>query len=102
MSLQPFNAEYHWFNDSGNLVIEDPSRTALNTYVGSVFQQATSGITNTSKCLQKSSPAILLICLLATEAYELSGAVPQVYGFQYLPGFDDAVGTFSWPSLPIL
>lgn len=33
-------------------------------------------------------------CPSAADAYELTGAVPQVYGFQYLPGFDDAVRAF--------
>ena len=47
--MQPFNAQYAWANTSNNLIIPDPSTTILNPYVGGVTQQATSGVTTTSK-----------------------------------------------------
>lgn len=48
-SLQPFNAQYIWANTSANLIIPDPEVTILNPYKGGVFQQATSGVTETSR-----------------------------------------------------
>ena len=48
-SLKPFNAQYIWANTSANLIIPDPETTILNPYKGGVFQQATSGVTETSE-----------------------------------------------------
>jgi beta-glucanase (GH16 family) len=45
----PFNAEYAWFNTSANLIIPNTTITELNPYMGGAFQQATSGVTQTSK-----------------------------------------------------
>ncbi|KIP11409.1 glycoside hydrolase family 16 protein [Phlebiopsis gigantea 11061_1 CR5-6] len=73
----PFNAEYQWFNTTDNLIIPNSTATVLNTYMGGVFQQATSGVTETNQ-----------------EAYELTGNQFAVYGLQYKPGFDDAY--ISW------
>ncbi|KAI0348533.1 beta-glucan synthesis-associated protein [Trametopsis cervina] len=73
----PFNAQYQWFNTSDNLIIPDSSITYLNTYMGGVFQQATSGVTETNQ-----------------EAYELTGGQYSVYGFEYVPGFDSAYITW--------
>lgn len=42
------NAAYEWKNTTGNFDIPNPSITQLNPYTGGVFQQATSGVTNTS------------------------------------------------------
>jgi hypothetical protein len=47
--LQPFNAEYHWFNTTDNLIIPNDTTTQLNEYQGGVFQQATSSLTLCSK-----------------------------------------------------
>ncbi|KIP11417.1 glycoside hydrolase family 16 protein [Phlebiopsis gigantea 11061_1 CR5-6] len=69
----PFDAEYHWFNTTANLVIPNTTSTWLNEYQGGVFQQATSCLTNTNP-----------------EAYELTGNQYSIYGIQYVPGFDDA------------
>lgn len=74
----PFNAAYEWFNET-NMVIADSDITIFNTYKGGVFQQATSGVTNTNQ-----------------QAYELAGGVFSTYGFQYKPGFDGAY--ISWIS----
>jgi hypothetical protein len=45
----PFNAAYTWFNDSESLFIANESITELNSYKGGVFQQATSGVTETGE-----------------------------------------------------
>lgn len=56
------------------MIIEDPAKSYMNTYMGGITQQATSIITNTN-----------------LQAYERSGGLYSVYGFEYKPGFDDAV-----------
>ncbi|EIW64498.1 glycoside hydrolase family 16 protein [Trametes versicolor FP-101664 SS1] len=73
----PFNAEYKWFNNSDTLTIQDSTKSKLNSYLGGVYQQATSVVTKTDP-----------------EAYELSGFQYSTYGFQYQPGFGDAY--ISW------
>jgi beta-glucanase (GH16 family) len=79
----PFNAGYRWFNTTDNIIINDPQITALNRYLGSAFQQATSAVTTTN-----------------TEAYELTGGLYATYGFEYKPGFDDAYITWMSNELP--
>ncbi|KAJ7170547.1 beta-glucan synthesis-associated [Mycena crocata] len=73
----PFNAAYEWFNSSENLQITDPTISQLNTFTGSVTQQATSVVTATD-------PA----------CYEQNGGCFSVYGFEYKPGFDGAYITW--------
>ncbi|KAK7694788.1 hypothetical protein QCA50_001976 [Cerrena zonata] len=73
----PFNAEYKWFNTTDNLDIPDPKLSFLNPYLGGAFQQASSVVTETNQ-----------------QAYELTGGVFSIYGFQYKPGFEDAY--ISW------
>ncbi|KAI0788513.1 beta-glucan synthesis-associated [Abortiporus biennis] len=73
----PFNEAYIWQNTSDNLQIYDSSATYLNPYIGGVFQQATSGVTETDE-----------------SAYELTDNKFAVYGFQYKPGFDGAYITW--------
>lgn len=46
---QPFNAGYIWKNTSDNEIIPNPSITVLNSYIGGVEQQATSGVTTTNQ-----------------------------------------------------
>nr|GAT47829.1 predicted protein [Mycena chlorophos] len=76
----PFNNEYRWFNTTDNLIIPDPEISALNSYLGGAFQQATSVVTNTNqKCYQ----------LIDSTCFE-------VFGFEYQPGFDGAY--ISWIS----
>lgn len=70
----PFNDQYIWFNTSDNLIIPDPTISVLNSYRGGAFQQATSVVSNTDQT-----------------AYEGTGGKFSIYGFQYVPGFDDAV-----------
>jgi len=73
----PFNAAYTWFNDSESLFIANESITELNSYKGGVFQQATSGVTETNP-----------------DCYELGTGCTSVYGFEYKPGFDGAYITW--------
>lgn len=70
----PFNENYDWFNTTDNYLIVDPEITILNSYKGAAFQQATSGVTTTNQ-----------------QCYELTGGCFSMYGFEYKPGFDDAV-----------
>lgn len=69
----PFNEAYQWFNTSANLIIPNETITILNSYMGGVFQQATSGVTETDQ-----------------NCYELETGCFSIYGFEYKPGFDDA------------
>ncbi|KDQ55958.1 glycoside hydrolase family 16 protein [Jaapia argillacea MUCL 33604] len=74
----PFNQDYTWFyNQSNNMVIPNPDVTVLNSYFGSIYQQATSGVTVTNQ-----------------SCYEGNGGGYAVYGFEYKPGFDGAY--ISW------
>ncbi|KAF7324806.1 Beta-glucan synthesis-associated protein [Mycena kentingensis (nom. inval.)] len=75
----PFNAAYVWFNTSDNLVINDPSISVLNSYIGGATQQASSVVTNTNP-----------------QCYELTGGCMSVYGFEYKPGYDE--GYITWIS----
>ncbi|KAN0097549.1 glycoside hydrolase family 16 protein [Tylopilus felleus] len=73
----PFNAGYIWKNNSDNEVIADPSISVQNTYIGSVLQQATSVVTETNQ-----------MC------YEGVSSCYSIYGFEYVPGFDNAYITW--------
>ncbi|KAJ7045525.1 beta-glucan synthesis-associated [Mycena alexandri] len=75
----PFNAGYKWLNNSDNFILEDPTISQLNTFTGSITQQATSVVTSTD-------PA----------CYEKNGGCFSVYGFEYKPGVVDAY--ISWIS----
>jgi len=75
----PFNAEYAWLNTSDNLIIPDPTVSELNTYMGGAFQQATSVVTKTDQ-----------------NCYQVGTGCFSVYGFEYVPGFDNAY--ISWIS----
>ncbi len=74
---KPFNAGYLWNNTAANEVIVDPTISIQNTFTGSATQQATSVVTNTDVL-----------------AYEYSGGLYEIYGYEYKPGFDDAVSFF--------
>lgn len=56
------------------MYIADPFISSLNTFVGSAMQQATSVVTRTDQ-----------------NCYEGSTGCFSVYGFEYKPGFDNAV-----------
>ena len=60
--------------------------------MGGVFQQATSGVTETGKLLDIQLECIMLMHIsLDASVYELGGMQYSTYGFQYQPGFDNAV-----------
>ncbi|KAF7306776.1 Beta-glucan synthesis-associated protein [Mycena indigotica] len=65
----PFNNEYKWFNTSDNLIINDPTISELNSYLGGAFQQATSVVSNTNQ-----------------QCYQLKTTCFEVFGFEYKPG----------------
>ncbi|KAE9392659.1 glycoside hydrolase family 16 protein [Gymnopus androsaceus JB14] len=74
----PFNDKYIWLNTSANLIITNTSISALNSYIGGDTQQASSVVTDINQ-----------------DCYELSdNPCYATYGFEYLPGFDDAYITW--------
>ncbi|KAJ6625637.1 glycoside hydrolase family 16 protein [Mycena sp. CBHHK59/15] len=73
----PFDAGYVWNNNSENFVVADPTISQLNTFIGSVTQEATSVVTSTDP-----------LC------YEQNGDCFSIYGFEYQPGFDNAYITW--------
>ncbi|TFK75439.1 glycoside hydrolase family 16 protein [Pluteus cervinus] len=75
----PFDQGYEWQNTSANFMISNPSLSALNTFVGSATQEATSVVTTTDQ-----------------SCYENNGGCFSVYGFEYVPGFDS--GYIAWIS----
>lgn len=46
---QPFNYAYIWSNTTDNTYIADPSASRLNSFMGSVTQQAASVVTDTNQ-----------------------------------------------------
>ncbi|KAH9837168.1 beta-glucan synthesis-associated [Rhodofomes roseus] len=72
----PYNHQYLWSNTTDNYSIKNETDTFLNSYLGGVYQQATSAVSYTDQ-----------------NAYEETGGY-AVYGVQYKPGFDDAY--ISW------
>jgi beta-glucanase (GH16 family) len=79
IQFAPFDASYHWDNTSDNEVIPNPSISAQNGFVGNVYQEAASVVTNTNN-----------IC------YEDETGCFSIYGFEYIPGFDN--GYVTWIS----
>ncbi|KAF9527795.1 glycoside hydrolase family 16 protein [Crepidotus variabilis] len=76
----PYNAGYEWFNTTDNLVIPDLDQSFFNSYLGAVYQQATSVVTYTDqKCYEMGTDA--------TKCF-------STYGFEYKPGFDNAYITW--------
>ncbi|KAF7974426.1 hypothetical protein HWV62_12296 [Athelia sp. TMB] len=81
----PFNAAYTWLNTTANLKIYNSSVTQLNTYIGGAYQQTTSGLSVTNQ-----------------SCYELSGTgCFSIYGFEYVPGFDNSYITWINNDLPV-
>ncbi|KAF5363185.1 hypothetical protein D9758_008336 [Tetrapyrgos nigripes] len=73
----PFNAEYEWLNTTDNYVIYDHDVVELNSYKGGVYQQAASAVAITNQ-----------------DCYELQTGCSSIYGFEYVPGFDNAYITW--------
>jgi hypothetical protein len=76
--VTPFDDYYQWNNASANYLIGNSSRTVLNTYLGGVFQQAVSAVTEMDQ-----------------GCYEAGTRCFSIYMVEYKPGFDKAVSTFS-------
>lgn len=74
MFTQPFNHGYIWENTTDNMYITDPTASYLNQFIGSATQQATSVVTQTDQ-----------------NCYEDGTGCFSIYGFEYEPGFDNAV-----------
>ena len=54
----PYNYAYQWFNTSDNLIIYDDEMTQLNSYMGGVYQQATSAVSLTSELIASNHRAL--------------------------------------------
>lgn len=82
---QPMNYAYQWSNLSQNYNIPNPDVTQLNSYLGGVYQQSTSGVTNTSKsdltCNRSDANQIL-----DQNCYTQKTGCFSTYGYQYKPG----------------
>lgn len=65
----PFNPYYYWINDSSTYEIYNPDVTQFNTYLGGVYQQATSGVVMTDQ-----------------NCYTGETGCFSIYGFEYAPG----------------
>ncbi|KDN37556.1 hypothetical protein RSAG8_10073, partial [Rhizoctonia solani AG-8 WAC10335] len=66
----PFNYAYEWFNTTDNFKLLS-NHSELNTYVGGVYQQSTSGLSVTNQGCYTQGPGCF-----------------SVYGFEYTPGYD--------------
>ncbi|TDL29248.1 glycoside hydrolase family 16 protein [Rickenella mellea] len=73
----PFNYAYEWLNTTDNMIVPNPSISQLNTYTGSILQQATSVVSNTDP-----------------NCYTGETGCFSIYGFEYKPGFDGAYITW--------
>ncbi|KAH7906855.1 glycoside hydrolase family 16 protein [Hygrophoropsis aurantiaca] len=80
----PFNAGYQWLNTTDNFKIYDPATTELNSYHGGAYQQTTSGLAVTDQA-----------------CYQLDQACYSIYGFEYVPGFDNAYITWITAGKPV-
>ncbi|KAA1471584.1 beta-glucan synthesis-associated [Dentipellis sp. KUC8613] len=72
----PFNAEYYWDNSTSTHQVYQPD-TTQNGYSGGVFQEAVSFVTRSDQ-----------------RCYQLLEDCMNVYGLEYVPGFDDAYMTW--------
>ncbi|KAG2120710.1 glycoside hydrolase family 16 protein [Suillus discolor] len=75
----PMNYAYQWSNTSQNYKIPNPDVTQLNSYLGGVYQQSTSGVTNTNQ-----------------SCYTQNSGCFSTYGYEYKPGYSADGGYISW------
>lgn len=75
----PMNYAYQWSNLSQNYNIPNPDVTQLNSYLGGVYQQSTSGVTNTNQ-----------------NCYTQKSGCFSTYGYQYKPGYSADGGYITW------
>jgi hypothetical protein len=89
----PFNAAYIWDNSTDNLFIADTTLSHQNSYSGGVFQQATSVVSTTSAFSRSPRVSSLRINTLFADqgCYQLIDQCYAVQGFEYVPGYNDAV-----------
>ncbi|KAG2159691.1 glycoside hydrolase family 16 protein [Suillus bovinus] len=66
----PMNYAYQWSNTSQNYQIPNSDVTQLNSYLGGVYQQSTSGVTNTNQ-----------------SCYTQNTGCFSTYGYEYKPGY---------------
>lgn len=75
------------------MVIADPDVTIDNPYLGGAFQQATSGVTETSEgrstVTRKQTLNVVFFMLQDQGCYELTHNCFSIYGFEYQPGKND-------------
>lgn len=74
----PFNEEYIWNNSTDNFIIYNKKVSSYNTYLGGAYQQATSVISETNQDCYYDGPDPCF----------------AIYGFEYVPGFDNAYITW--------
>ena len=79
--------------------VYDSDISAMNGYKGGVYQQATSIVTQTSACRPSDLQREFTEARADHACYELEAGCYAIYGFEYVPGFDDAVRPHSSPSL---
>ena len=77
----PFNNGYEFQNNSNGLIIDDPSITIQNSYIGGPLQQATSYVTQTNQ-----------IC------YQQNEGCFSIYGIEYRPGYEADNAYITWIS----
>lgn len=90
---QPFDAGYIWLNETYGF-IDNTSESVLNTFTGSITQEATSVVTDTNpQCYEYPNPALVPPPQPGTtelSGYGLGTGCFDIYGVEYQPGFDDA------------
>jgi len=74
------NAEYEWFNTTGNYVIPNPDITEMNSYTGGAYQQATSALTN----------------LTNQNCYTNETGCFSTFGIEFQPGYAEDNAYCSW------
>jgi hypothetical protein len=79
------NNAYQWSNTSKNYNIPNADVTQLNSYLGGVYQQSTSGVTNTSKS-EISCNCSDANQILDQNCYTQVTGCFSTYGYQYKPG----------------
>lgn len=90
------NAAYAWQNVSGNFDIPNPDVTILNPYIGGVFQQATSGVTTTSKTTKGFTVIVMLRLVIDQSCYTQNTGCFATYGYEYKPGYKSDGGVSSF------
>ncbi|KAE9404833.1 glycoside hydrolase family 16 protein [Gymnopus androsaceus JB14] len=79
--VAPFDYEYQWNDTAGNYKFYDSSITSFNTYLGGIYQQAASGVTESNQT-----------------CYQLNGTCFATYGIEYTPGYSSDDAYITWIS----